>query len=145
MLYRRVCVLRSSGKSADAEALFSGQLASAIAQAREVQELSETQLGAIFSAEEDRVDNAQTLAEILLPLLTAAGATAALQRNFSSQRFSDSDATVNGERGLDPASELAGSQANNTSPMLPGIADFIDEMLTQDRAPADPRNARRPA
>lgn len=104
--------------------------------------MSETQLGALFAAEEDRVDTAQTLAEILLPLLTAAGGTAVLQRNFSSQRFSESDATLNG----DSASALGRVPANNSnSPMLPGIADFIDEMLTQEHAPADPRNSRRPA
>ena len=119
--------------------LFSSQLTEAIARAREVQELPEAQLGAIFSAEEDRVDTAQTLAEILLPLLTAAGGTA-LSRNFSPQRFPDSDA-ING----DSASALEREPANNNSPMLPGIADFIDEMLTQDRAPADSRNGRRPA
>ncbi|MEO6567949.1 MAG: hypothetical protein ABIO94_04240 [Opitutaceae bacterium] len=138
-------MLRSSGKSADAEALFAGQLASAIARARQVQELSETQLGALFSAEEDRVDTAQTIAEILLPLLTAAGGIAALQRNFSSQPFSESDAAINGDSAFGSSSEPGRAPANNNSPMLPGIADFIDEMLTQDRAPPDPRNGRRPA
>ncbi|MEO7414822.1 MAG: hypothetical protein ABIZ81_15865 [Opitutaceae bacterium] len=136
--------MRSSAKNEDAETLFSGQLAAAIVRAREVQEVSETQLAAIFSAEEDRVDTAQTLAEVLLPLLNAANSAADLQRSFSSQRFSASHAGMGLEPALDSPSDAGSAPENNTSPLLPGIADFIDEMLTQDRAPAEGRNSRRP-
>jgi hypothetical protein len=142
---RRVCILRALGKFEEAEILSTGQLTSAIALARESQELSEEQLEALFTAEEDRVDTAQALAEILLPLLTAANAAAATENHFSPNRYFASDSRAEADRTPDSSTELAASASSNTSPMLPGIADFIDEMLTQDRAPEDARNSRRPA
>jgi len=140
-----VCILRALGKFDDAEVLSAGQLTSAIAVARESQELSDVQLEALFAAEEDRVDTAHTLAEILLPLLTAANGATALQRNFSANRFAPSDPATEADRSVDSSSDLAQPASSSSSPMLPGIADFIDEMLTQDRAPEDARNSRRPA
>jgi hypothetical protein len=145
-LCRRACVLRALGKFDEAESLSGGQLASAIALAREAQELSDAQLEALFAVEEDRVDTAHALAELLLPLLSAANEAAVLPRNFSPNRFSASDARA--ENVLDPGapSDAAGATSSTSAPMLPGIADFIDEMLTQERAPEDARNSsRRPA
>jgi hypothetical protein len=139
-LYRRVCVLRASAKVDEADALLSGKLASAIARARESQEIPESQLEAIFAIEEDRVDTAHTLAEILLPLLIAANEASASQRNFATSRTTETEPSS--ETPSEPAQTAA---SNNSGPMLPGIADFIDEMLTQDRAPYDGRNIRRPA
>lgn len=149
VLYRRVCVLRASGKIDEAEALLSGKVAAAIASARESSEVSEQQLENIFASEEDRVDTAHALAEILLPLLTAANETSAALRNFGSPRPAESPRHPGGESGYDSTapttSQPAENNGANAGPMLPGIADFIDEMLTQERAPLESRNLRRPA
>lgn len=130
----------------EADALFSGKLASVLTSARESREISEAQLEAIFASEEDRVDTAHALAEILLPPLIAAIEASASQRNFAPSRFADTSRKTETGSSFDPASEPAQTAAgNNAGPMLPGIADFIDEMLTQDRAPLDGRNIRRHA
>ena len=140
-----MCILRALGKFDDAEVLSAGQLTSTIALARESQELSDVQLEALFAAEEDRVDTAHTLAEILLPLLTAANGATALQRNFSANRFSAPDSAAGFDRNADNPSELAAPASSNCSPILPGIAELIVEMLSHDRASDDERNSLRPA
>lgn len=147
VLYRRVCVLRVSGKTEEADELLAGKVASAISIARESGEISEQKLEAIFATEEERVDTAHALAEILLPLLTAAQGTASVARPFPSSRFVDAAPQTEGARSVDaPVGTSSGADnAGNSGPMLPGIADFIDEMLTQERAPAGERNLRRPA
>jgi hypothetical protein len=144
VLYRRVCVLRASGKTDEGEELFSGNLAALLAQARASGEITESQLESVFASEEDRVDTAQTLAEILLPHLIAANAGAVVQQTVAPQ-FAAGRREMRGESSFESAPETASAEAGNTSPMLPGIADFIDEMLTQERAPSDSRNVRRPA
>jgi len=123
----------------------SGKLAALLARAKELPEISESQLEKIFLAEEDRVDTAYALAEILLPLLTAQnGIASAPGRNFSSTRDSDPAALAENEtrRGLDSDPV---PPAPNAGPMLPGIADFIDEMLIQERGQTGPRSDRRSA
>src|SRR3954463_7870292 len=85
-LCRRVCILQALGKFEEADLLSNGQLNSTITLARESQELSDGQLEAIFTAEENRVETAHALAEILLPLLTPLNGVAALQRDFSANR-----------------------------------------------------------
>jgi hypothetical protein len=139
VLYRRICVLRASGKNSEADLFESEKLAPAIAKVRESSAVTESQIDAVLASEEERVDTAQVLAELLLPLLTAATDAAPLRRAFPSTSSADSNARTAFESTEEPPSPA------NGGPMLPGIADFIDEMLTQDRAPTDPRNSRRSA
>jgi hypothetical protein len=144
VLYRRVCVLRASGKSVEADALEAGKLAPALAKVRESSsgnDAIEKQLEALFAHESDRVDTAHALAELLLPMLTAAEETAPFRRSrfgtapgFETPREAAAATPYDGATDIPPP-------ASNSGPMLPGIADFIDEMLVQERAP----NARRPA
>lgn len=69
---RRVLVLREQGQAELADRLEGGELAAAVAAAREDGEaggLSEEELRTIFTTESERVANAVVLAELLVPLL----------------------------------------------------------------------------
>ena len=140
VLYRRICVLRATGKSAEADALETGKLADAIAKLHEsstsIADLDQ-RLEALFAKETERVDTAHALAELLLPMLTAADESGVSRRSraptpgfeFSAARETSVPSQA-GADGIPPAP--------STGPMLPGIADFIDEMLVQERAPRRP-------
>ena len=149
LLYRRVCVLRCAGRLAEADALSCGPLTSAIATARASEELPEVKLREIFAAEEERVESAHLLAEILLPMLSAANNATVMPRNFLSPGVAASSSRFATDGNVSNASSPDGDPtrlpSGNTGPMLPGIADFIDEMLTQERPPADPARARQSA
>jgi hypothetical protein len=139
-LYRRVCVLRISGKTAEAELLQTEQLPAAIEKVRESRSVTDDELLALFASEEERVETANALAEILLPVLTAKiDAVTALRRNFPAPASPSTETSPSYAPAQPP------EPSRTSAPMLPGIADFIDEMLVQDRAPSDSRNARRSA
>ncbi|MEO7798695.1 MAG: hypothetical protein ABIY47_13330 [Opitutaceae bacterium] len=142
-VYRRVCILRASGKDEEAEELLAGKVAALLSRAQESPEISEIQIETLLTQEEERVENAHALAEILLPLLTASSVTAknprvvpGLPHAVSCEEFPSASAPA---IPFEPSSE----NSNGSAAMLPGIADFIDEMLTQERAPANSRPARR--
>lgn len=141
VLYRRICVLRVSGKNAEAEKLNTEKLTIAIAAARESDAVTQQQLDAVFAVEEDRVDSAHALAEILLPLLTADGARS--RAEVIAQR---SGAASLAPLSPSSSSELLPASGAGAGPgPLPGIADFIDAMLTQERTPSVPTPKRRSA
>lgn len=148
VLYRRVCVLRASGKSVEADALESSQLAEAINRARASASASpgtiEHQLEALFVSENERVDTAHALAELLLPMLTAAEESVPLRRSRVLPDFERPRETPTAPTPVDDTGAEGGQAASNgNGPMLPGIADFIDEMLVQERVSHDPRTPRR--
>jgi len=143
--YRRVCILRVSGKNEEAEALVQGKLASLVAQAKEELPVTEVELDALFASEEERVDNAHTVAEILLPLLTANGVATLANGNGFLPRAADPARRMEAATSFPQPSEPAPNESQGGGPMLPGIADFIDEMLTQERSSAEAPPLRRPA
>jgi hypothetical protein len=117
-LYRRVWVLRSRGRAAEARRIEETELAAALARVREAAEAgtdAEARIAAIRSEEGERVAAAVAFAEILAPMLA--------------ERLG----------ALTPALRLAPPTASQTRAPKPtdedrGIADFIEEMLVQDRA-----------
>lgn len=141
-LYRRLCVLRSAEKNSEAAELESGLLPPALEALRGSSTVTQQQLDALFAAEEERVASARLLAEILLPMLTAA----TLPRNLaqateaSATSRKDNPATTVPDVSPLPSLPVEASSAN-TTPGLPGIADFIDEMLSQERAPRGSRRS----
>jgi hypothetical protein len=113
-IYRRVCFLRSEGRAVDARYLAETELAQAKEeilasgdpQARE-------RLDAFFSEEEERVAGAIACVELLLPEL------------------SDRIAALKTDPVAAPPARRPAGPANPGAER--GIADFIDEMLAQDR------------
>ena len=119
---RRVCVLRERGQNEEAERLRAGELMTLLAAVRAPDEsdaATTERLNALFATEAERVANATVLAEILVPMiseqlrpLAAPGRTAAET----------------------PA--LAAVAPVVTKPVQPrpaSIADFIDDMIAQER------------
>lgn len=130
-VYRRVCVLRSAGKNEEAERLEATTLPQAIGTLRDSSTVTPAQLEGLFAAEEQRVSDARALAEILLPML--------LESSFVLPVAASRPATT--AIAASPASRATVAPASSdektlpdNSGTLPGIADFIDEMLSQDRA-----------
>lgn len=121
MIYRRICVLRARGHSVEAARLQSTELSRAVSTLR--QSLAgdpeiETKLGALFALEEERVANATVLAEILLPLLRESAAPSAPRAAATAP----------------PSADRRRSSRPPAAAAAPGIADFIDEMIQQERA-----------
>ena len=113
---RRLCVLRSRGRLAEAGRIEETELAAAMAQAREGPEGglgADARLSAVLAEEGERVAAAVAFAEILAPLLTERLAARAPER---------------GRAAADPARRAPAPSAGDR-----GIADFIEEMLAQDR------------
>ena len=138
-LQRRVCLLRSDGKNTEALELETGALADAVGALRACSTVTQVQLDWLFAAEEERVTSVRLLAEILLPMLTEA--VAALPRPIAAI---ESVTAPVPPRLAAPATTDAPSKspaATRTTPGLPGIADFIDEMLSQERPPRVPRRS----
>ena len=118
-IYRRVCILRSKRRHAEARRIEESELAAALAKVREAfgaEADTEARIASIMSEEEDRVAAAVAFAEILAPMVAEHLGAAA-------------------PGGRRPAAEPA---ARMRTPGRPdeerGIADFIEEMLVQDRA-----------
>jgi hypothetical protein len=73
-LVRQICLLREQGDAARAAALEAGELADALRTLREAdggEALPESALAALFAREEERIADAQVLAELLAPRLGA--------------------------------------------------------------------------
>lgn len=135
-----MCVLRERGQGDEAEALRQRELPGLLAAVRSPADTDATvdeQLSAVFAREEDRVANAVVLAELMAPLLAAPAARAPELTPI-----------------LIPAPASAPIEARPPqfapSPPLPAparaagsIADFIDEMIAQETAPAEASPASR--
>src|SRR5436189_74039 len=108
-----MCILHEQGNDAEAERLRTTALTAALARAKTNEEsdsLLTARLDALFAVERERVANAAVLAELLAPLL---GERSAVVVPFPSAAVKAST----------PARARAAS-----------IADFIDEMIAQERA-----------
>ena len=116
-IYRRICFLRSEGLALDAQQLEETELAEVTAQARRFAGSAfeaESILQKLLAEEKERVADAIAFAEIIVPMLAERlGSLAPLP--------AARDAPV-------PRKAL------RETPVEPrGIADFIDDMLTQER------------
>jgi hypothetical protein len=120
---RRICILREQGRQAEAEAMMANELAEvrAMLSSGGVSSEIETKMAAIFTREEDRVADAAVLAELLVPALCAATNTAAVNSLSARDTRATSPLTA-------PKTIVARGGTGD-------IADFIDEMLAQERAP----------
>jgi hypothetical protein len=116
-IYRRICFLRSEGLALDAQHLEETELVEATAQARRCagsEFEAESILQRLLTEEKERVADAIALAEIIVPMLAERlGSLASLPMARAAP---------------------APRQARPEAPVEPrGIADFIDDMLTQER------------
>lgn len=137
-VYRRVCVLRFAGKTDEAEKLEATSLTQAVGTLRDSSTVTPAQLDALFAAEEERVADARALAEILLPML--------LESSFALPVAASRPVTSPIASAARPSPSPAEATSDekplpDNSGTLPGIADFIDEMLSQDRAPRGSRRS----
>ena len=119
-IYRRICLLRSEGRGPEAQRIEDTELAAAAAQARGDTDSgpeSDERMKALLAGERERVAAAVALAEVLAPMLSERLAALAPAR---------------------AAAETPGRERPGASPSgeARGIADFIDEMLAQERAEA---------
>jgi hypothetical protein len=114
-IYRRVCFLRSEGRAVEAKKLQDTELAAAEAEAIRVGgPEADSKMKVFFAEEEERVADAIAFTELLLPEL--ADRIAAMKPEFI--------ATPSRPR----------ASVTRTADADHGIADFIDEMLEQERA-----------
>lgn len=123
---RRICLLRATGRAAEAARLQSADLSRALARtgSQAADPAVASRLSALFAAAEERVSDALALAEILGPLLVDQLSSA-----------------LSALRSASPASAPAFSVATPpvapprpiASGPVPGIADFIEEMLARER------------
>jgi hypothetical protein len=128
-LYRRVCLLRATGETTAADRLESGEFARALAAASAGSPQRDENIWSDrLAAERRRIEDAQLLAELLVPLLA--------------ERLADSltaNLALSGEIGLGAgaaavAARKAKAGRNRTTPSAPlEIADFIEGMLAQER------------
>lgn len=146
---RCICLLRVTGRSLDAARLQSTEL-SRLLTARPPSPHPDACLHALFAEEERRVAEARILAELLAPMLLEQ-----LRPALASEPASAHSAAPSHTHPPEPVpfvAEPASPHSPTTTPhaapaerpvrsAAPDIADFIDEMLTQQR-PA-PRPVRR--
>jgi len=128
VLYRRICLLRTRGHSLEAARLQSTELSRAVTAVRQSAGSAadcDAKSSALFSLEEERITNANVLAEILLPLL----------REFAPAEVPRAAAARSSPSPVS-AAEPKPVARTPTTPL--GIADFIDEMLQQERAASRP-------
>ena len=120
-------MLRERGQSDVAERLRSGELMTLLAALRTPGD-SDTaiteRLNAIFAAEAERVANAAVLAEILVPMLTE-------QLRSHGTATSPTPTPV-------PAPVVAPPVAKPRQARPASIADFIDDMIAQEKPPDRP-------
>jgi len=113
-IYRRICFLRVEGRGEEAERMELTEFAEAAEEARQSSPSEADSLMRTLLAEEsERVAEAVAFAEVLVPILA--------------ERISLAQSDI--------AHPAAGPRARASVPReTPGIADFIDEMLAQDRS-----------
>jgi len=116
-VYRRICFLRSEGSAAEAQFIEQNEFSRLVEQARETCKSAadaDLIMGDLLRGEEARVADAIALAEVLVPLLSRQ-----LSHMAPSSRAPASAPA--------PRPRQAGRDDNR------GIADFIDDMLAQER------------
>jgi hypothetical protein len=121
-IYRRVCVLRATGRPAEALDLEIDEFAKALASARAASGGDEETEAAVLAQENERVTNAAVLAELVAPLLA--------ERLHAQMPAPAVSASVT------PARKKSSSPAPAKTPPLtpPSIADLLDGMLAQSPA-----------
>ncbi len=115
-MYRRICFLRSEGLSEEAQLVQGTEFAEAAARARSLcptGPAADSLLRELMAEEEERVAQAVAFAEVLVPMLA--------------RRLP-----------LRPSAPHAGPPETRARPRVGpgearGVADFIDDMLAQDR------------
>lgn len=117
-VHRRICFLRLEGREAEAREIEGRELEPAVAEARKDSESeaeAEAVLRAVTSDDEERVAEAIAFAEVLVPML--------------SERLSLQAPAP----GIPKRGPRQGRAAPGDQDQAHGIADFIDEMLAQQR------------
>jgi hypothetical protein len=118
-VHRRLCFLRTEGRDAEAREVADHEMAAAVADARRdsgSESEADALLTALIAEGEERVADAVAFAEVLLPML---------RRELGSPSAESVRAAES------PRQRRARPERHGEAP---GIADFIDEMLAQDRA-----------
>ena len=124
---RRVCVLRERGQNEVAEQLRAGELMTMLAAVRtpgDSDAATTERLNAIFATEAERVANAAVVAEILVPMITE-------QLRPLLMRSAAASSAI-------PAPVVAPPVPKPPQPRPASIADFIDDMIAQERPPDGP-------
>ena len=127
LVCRRVCLLRERGQNEVAERLRAGELMTVLAAIRTPGDSDAgitERLNAIFAAEAERVANAAVLAEILVPMLTEQLRPLGVAPVASSTSV--------------PAPVVSPPVAKPPQPRPASIADFIDDMIAQEKPPDRP-------
>lgn len=122
---RRICALRSVGRDVEAAELHAHELAALLSMLPTTAD-AEARVQAIFAAEEKRVADAHALAEVLAPLI--ADLLRATPR-----------ATASAASAPEPPVVPDAPAPNDPRPpraTAPSIADFIDDMIAQERPPS---------
>jgi hypothetical protein len=120
-VYRRICFLRLEGLAGEAQLVQDAEFAEAAARARDLfssESEADALLKELMGEEEERVSQAVAMAEVLVPMLA---------RRLSIQ------ATAPAPRPPAPAPR---THAPERTAGTRGVADFIDEMLEQERLAA---------
>jgi hypothetical protein len=139
LLYRRICVLRARGHSAEADRLYSTEFAQALEAGRSSTEADpdrDNRLQVLLAAEEERVAAAEALAALLAPLLVEQ------LRGLLPAGAPDLSPARSGEP--NPFTETPVAALVRPAPGTPpAIADLIEGMLAQERAAARTPASRR--
>ncbi len=133
-------MLRERGQREEAEDLRSRELPALLAAIRSPSDTNasvEAQLEAILTREEDRVANALVLAELLAPLLTPVAARVPELTPILIP------APEPGTLEARPPQFVAPPSSPPPARSAGSIADFIDEMIAQETAPAEAAPATR--
>lgn len=130
-IYRRICVLRATGKSDEAAVLEETELASALAHARVTADSDDSE-AKLLADEGERVSNASAFAELLAPLLA--------ERLRADLRFA-TPVTASPHSNANSAAAPAAQPARPLGSEVPGIADLIDGMLSQERFSPSPSHS----
>ena len=118
-VYRRICFLRSEGLAREARRVEANEFAEAAARARGLaasEPEADSLLRGLMAEEEERVAGAIAFAEVLVPLLA---------RRLSAHAPAPFPHAASPEPGTAAAGRAGGTR---------DVADFIDEMLAQDRS-----------
>lgn len=121
-IYRRICLLRATGRGEEASDLQNTEFSRALSAARDASS-SGVKEASLLAAEAERVSAACMLAELVAPLLA--------ERLRAEPGFAASS-VVTASSSANNASASSPSRAPGTP--VPGIADLIDGMLSLDHA-----------
>lgn len=125
---RRICLLRERGQKKEADQLEKTELSSALEAVRVVETDAAVveKLAALYASETERVANAVVLAELLAPLV----ASQLQATEMAGRAIATTDAVAPASRAEAPVAAAPARAANPAD-----IAQFIDEMIAQERPP----------